>query len=160
MFWHIFHVAIRGRHIATHITVIKDAYQTLTLFPLLCRPNGWGLHFWMINPRTVFIRFVHRGGNKGPALWSRTVKPGRWNLLASTYDRRTGKAKLYVNNRVVARKYIGRFRLATNFPVRMGARSGDRRYFRGAISCMQVYKKALTSQQIAARKRRCFTSTL
>jgi len=82
--------------------------------------------------------------------------PRRWQFVGATYNGRTGRAKLFVNRRFTGSKYIGRIRLATNYPARMGARIGDRRYFRGRISCMQVYDRALTTRQILRRKRRCF----
>ena len=45
-------------------------------------------------------------------------------------------------------RYIGRIRLATNYPIRMGARVGDKRNYRGRIACLQIYDRALTSKQI------------
>ena len=120
-------------------------------------PNGWGVHFWMINPRTLFARFTRRRGRRfSTHVASGTVRPGRWQFVGATYSRRTGRAKLFVNNRFTTSKYVGRFNLATNYHVRMGARIGDRRYFRGRISCMQVFDKALNRRQILRRKRRCF----
>ena len=120
-------------------------------------PNGWGVHFWMVAPRTLFARFTRRRGRRfTPAVSSRTVRYRAWEYVGATYDYRTGIARLFVRNRFVTSRRIGRVRLATNYPVRMGARIGDRRYFRGSISCMQVYKKALTAGQILARRTRCF----
>ena len=120
-------------------------------------PNGWGVHFWMTSPRTLFARFTRRGGRRFTnAVVSRRVTPRRWQFVGATYNGRTGRAKLFVNRRFTSSKYIGRIKLATNYPARMGARIGDRRYFRGRISCMQVYDKALTARQILRRKRRCF----
>ena len=120
-------------------------------------PNGWGVHFWMISPRTLFVRFTRRRGRSfTKAVISRRVGPRRWQLVAATYNHRSGRAKLFVQNRFVARKYIGRIRLATNYPVRVGARIGDRRYYRGRISCMQVYPLSLKAKQINERKKRCF----
>ena len=120
-------------------------------------PNGWGVHFWMITPRTLFVRFTRRRGRRSTsAVVSRSVIPGRWQFVGATYNGRTGKAKLFVNNKFTARKYIGQIRLATNYPVRMGARIGDGRYFRGRISCMQVYNGALSRWKINSKKRRCF----
>ena len=120
-------------------------------------PNGWGVHFWMITPRILFARFTKRRGRRSSRhVASRTVQPGRWQFVGCTYDQRTGRAKLFVNNRFTANRYVGRFRLATNYPVRMGARIGDGRYFRGRISCMQVFDKALNRRQILRRRRRCF----
>lgn len=113
----------------------------------------------MINRRTLFVRFVRRGRRTGPAIKITSVKPGKWNYVATTYDKRTRMAKLYVNNRFFAKK-IGRFTLATNYPVRMGAsKIYRRRSFLGAISCVQVYRQALSASQIFARKTRCFTGT-
>ena len=121
-------------------------------------PNGWGVHFWMISPRTLFVRFTRRRGRRfTTALTSRRVAPRRWQYVGATYDYRKGIAKLFINRRYVASKRIGRMRLATNYPARMGARAGDRRYFRGRISCMQVYDQPLTTSQILRRKKRCFT---
>ena len=121
-------------------------------------PNGWGVHFWMITPRTLFVRFTRRRGRRfTAAVTSRRVLHRRWQFVGATYDGRKGIAKLFINNRFVARRGIGRIRLATNYPVRMGARVGDKRYFLGRISCMQVYGQSLTSSQILRRKKRCFT---
>ena len=120
-------------------------------------PNGWGVHFWMISPRTLFVRFTRRRGRRfTKAVLSRSVVPNRWQFVGATYDQRTGIAKLFVNRRFTAQKYIGKIRLATNYPVRMGARIGDGRYFRGRISCMQVYNGALSHWKIISKKRRCF----
>lgn len=120
-------------------------------------PNGWGVHFWMVSLKTLFVRFTRRRGRRFTrAVSSSTVRYRTWQFVGATYDYRTGVARLFVNKRFVASRRIGRFRLATNYPVRMGARIGDRRYFRGSISCMQVYKKALTAGQIIARRTRCF----
>lgn len=120
-------------------------------------PNGWGVHFWMVTPRTLFARFTRRRGRRSTsALTSRTVRYRTWEYVGAEYDYGTGIARLFVRNRFVASRRIGRIRLATNYPVRMGARIRDRRYFRGSISCLQVYKKALTAGQILARRTRCF----
>ena len=67
-------------------------------------------------------------------------------------------ATLWVNNRPVVRTNIGRIRLATNRPVRMGAKIGDQRYFRGRVSCVQVYSVALNRKQIMNAAKRCFKS--
>ena len=120
-------------------------------------PNGWGVHFWMVSPTTLFARFTRRRGRRfTPAIYSQSVRRRKWQFVGATYNYRTGMARLFLNARFVARKRIGRFRLATNYPARMGARIGDRRYFRGRISCMQVYNQALNKNQILVRQRRCF----
>lgn len=140
------------------ITIIAWIYHTGRAGPIFnYMPNGWGVHFWMTSPRTLFVRFTKRGSRRStPALASKRIKPYKWQYVAATYDYNTGKAKLYLNSRVIASRRIGRIKLATNYPVRMGAKIGDRRYFKGRVSCVHVYDVALNGKQIARRKRRCF----
>lgn len=120
-------------------------------------PNGWGVHLWMVSPNTLFVRYTRRQGRTfTAALSSRRVTPRKWQYIAATYDYITGYAKLYLDSKLIAQRRLGRMRLATNYPVRMGARIGDRRYFRGRISCVMVFDVALNPNQIARRKKRCF----
>ena len=144
------------------ITLLAWIYHEGNAGPIFnYMPNGWGVHFWMTSPRTLFVRFTRRRGRRfTKAVVSRTVLPRRWQFVGATYRFRTGVAKLFVNSRFVARTRIGRIRLATNYPVRMGARIGDGRYFRGRISCMQVYNGALSRWKINSKKQRCFRSKL
>ena len=121
-------------------------------------PRGWGVHFWMTSPSQLFARFTRRNRRQpAPVVYNR-MRRGRWQFVGATYNKRTGVAKLFVNNRFVAKRYIGRFQVATNYPVRMGAKNDrrDRRYFRGSISCMQVYGAALSRRAILKKKKRCF----
>ena len=120
-------------------------------------PNGWGVHFWMVSPTTLFVRFTRRKGRRFTAAVTTRVLNRRWQFVGATYDGTTGVAKLFVNRRFTASRRIGKIRLATNYPVRMGARAGDRRYLFGRISCMQVYDQPLSASQILRRKKRCFT---
>ena len=121
-------------------------------------PNGWGVHFWTVSPRTLFVRFTRRKGRiSTPAVTSSLLLLRQWQYVGATYDYYKGIVKLFINRRFVARKRIGRIRLATNYPVRMGVRSGVKRYFKGRISCMQVFDRALTTSQMLRRKKRCFT---
>lgn len=140
------------------ITIIAWIYHQGHAGPIFhYMPNGWGVHLWMVSPRTLFVRYTRRRGRKmTTALSSRKIKPRKWQYIAATYDYITGYAKLYLDSKVIAKRKIGRIRLATNYPVRMGARRGDRRYFRGRISCVMVFDVALNPNQIARRKKRCF----
>ena len=140
------------------ITIIAWIYHEGRAGPIFnYMPNGWGVHLWMVSPKTLFVRYTRRRGRKPTAaLSSRKIKPRTWQYIAATYDYITGYAKLYLDGKVIAQRKIGRIRLATNYPVRMGARRGDRRYFRGRISCVMVFDVALNPNQIARRKKRCF----
>ena len=140
------------------ITLLAWIYNEGSAGPIFnYMPNGWGVHLWMTSPVTLFARFTRRQRRRfTPHIQYRGVAHRRWQYIGATYSGRTGVAKLYLNSRLVARKRIGKIRLATNYPVRMGARVGDSRFFKGRISCMQVYGVALNTRQIAARSRRCF----
>ena len=119
-------------------------------------PRGFGMHLWMVRRNVLFARFVKRNKKFTRPVATNRVKPGTWHWVGATYDRNTGYARLYVDSRKTAERYLGRIKLATNYPVRMGARVGDRRFFRGKITCVQVYNVALTRQQIRAARKNCF----
>ena len=144
------------------ITLLASIYHEGNAGPIFnYMPNSRGVHFSMITPKTLFVSFARRSGRRFKStVISRTVEPRKWQFVGVTYSYRTGVAKLFVNSRFVAGRRIGRMRLATNYPVRMGARSGDRRYFKGRISCMQVYNGALSRWQILSKKQRCYRSKL
>ena len=139
------------------LTLLAWIYHEGSAGPIFnYKPNGWGVHFWMTSSRTLYVNFRPRRLTSAKSLSSRAVKPMRWQFVGATYDGKTGIAKLFVNSRFTASTYIGRFRLATNYPARMGARIGHGKYFRGRISCMQIYDRPLEARQILRRKKRCF----
>lgn len=119
-------------------------------------PRGFGVHLWVTRVGRLFVRFVRRTRVYTQPLISRRLRRRSWSFVGATYDQKTGVATLYVNDKAVASKAPGRMRLATNYPARMGARIGDRRYFRGWITCMQVYDVALPLRLIRIAKRLCF----
>ena len=75
-----------------------------------------------------------------------------WNQVGATYDNTTGVAQLWHNGKMVKSRNIGQIKLATQYPIRIGARDGDERRFAGKISCLQIYNKALDEQQIGNLK--------
>lgn len=115
-----------------------------------------GVRFWVVRPNTLFVRFVRRTGRPTQQLISRTLIPKQWNYVGASYDEKTGIATLWRNSQPVKSVFIGRIRLATNRPVRMGALPRDLRYFRGRISCMQVYSVPLSGPEIKRAERVCF----
>ena len=120
-------------------------------------PSGWGLHLWVVGKTTLYARFSRRSGKGAPpALVSRRLRHRKWQYVVISYSRRTQLAKLYINNVMRRWRRIGKIRLRTQYPVRLGARKGDRRYFKGRISCVQIYNTALSARQISAKKRMCY----
>lgn len=140
------------------ITILAWIYHEGNAGPIVnYKRNGWGVHFWMVNPRTLFVRYTQRLGRRFThALAYRGVKPRTWQFVGTSYNRNTGVAKLYINGKMVSRRKIRKISLATNYEIRVGARQGDRRYFRGRIACLQFYSAALTTNMIRRRMRACF----
>lgn len=142
------------------ITILAWIYPTNKPGPIAnYQRNGWGVHLWQTARRQLFVRFVRRNGAFTPYLARNVLRSYRWNYVGAVYNIKTGRASLYANTRKVASRYIGRFRMKTQYSIRMGARVGDGRYFRGRIACLQVYDRALTRWQIIRTKRRCFKRT-
>ena len=139
------------------ITILAWVYHEGRAGPIFnYNPRGFGVHLWMVRPRELFARFVQRSGRSTQPVRSRGLKYKAWNYVGTTYDGKTGKATLWLNSRPIASQKIGRVRLSTNLPVRIGARQGDRRYLKGRVFCVQVYSVALNAKQIEEAKKKCF----
>ena len=140
------------------VTILAWIYHQGHAGPIVnYKRNGWGVHFWMVNSKTLFVRYTQRIGRRFThALAYRGVKPHTWQFVGTSYNRNTGVAKLYINGKMVARRKIGKISLATNYEIRVGARQGDRRYFRGRVACLQFYSAALTTNMIRRRMKACF----
>ena len=50
---------------------------------------------------------------------------------------------------------MSRMHLATQHPIRMGAVSGVHQYFKGRVTCLQIYGMMMNSNQIATIKKKC-----
>ena len=106
-----------------------------------------GVHLWVKHGH-LFVTFRNRHNSSINAP-QHTDLAGGWKFVGATYDRSTGDAKLWVNGAVVQTLNIGAgLDLATQGNIRMGAKIGSDRYFKGRITQMQVYDKALTQEQI------------
>ena len=123
------------------------------IFNYQTRRHSWGVHLWVVGGQ-LFVRFTKRGYSFTRELFH-TPLAGGWKFVGASYDRSSGEAKLWVNGEVVQTRYIGvRLDLATHGSIRMGVKDGDGRFFKGRIAQMQVYKEALSQQQIKALQQR------
>lgn len=139
------------------ITILIWVYHEGRTGPVVnYNPNGYGVHLWMTSQRQLFARFVKRDGRMTRPIRSSRLKYRAWNYVGATYDERSGIATLWVNSQPVVRRRLGRIRLSTNYPIRLGAITKSRSYFRGKLFCLQLYSVALTKTQIFAAKRKCF----
>lgn len=151
-------------------TRLRDAKHSITLCAWIKNDGGsgpifnfdedaWGVHLWTEGTDRLFIRITTKPGNVfTDGIVSETIKPHVWHFGCATYDANSGIVKLFTNDKFTGERFIGKnLELATDQDVRMGARIGDVRYFKGSISCMQVYGTALTANQILTyAKKRCY----
>lgn len=151
----------KGRLTARNsITLLAWVFPAGPVGPIFnYKTDGFGVHFWLTRPRELFARFVSKKGSFTTPIKSNKIRLRAWNFVGTTYNHRSGIAKLYINNKLVASRRIGRITLLTNYPARMGAKTGDNRAFRGRITCMQVYGVALNVRQMKLAKERCFKTS-
>jgi hypothetical protein len=81
---------------------------------------------------------------------------GQWSFIAVTYDYNTGMAKIFVNEKETGKYEFATPRLIeTSKDVRFGNVEGQSGFnYKGLMSCVQVYDRALTSDEIS-KKRQC-----
>ena len=84
------------------------------------------------------------------------IRPYQWNYIAASYNYKSGAATLWRDSVPIAQRRVGRIRLATNAPVVIGWKMGDRRVFKGQISCIMLFGKALTGRELKGYEKKCF----
>lgn len=121
-------------------------------------PKGQGVGFKIIGANQIEARIISRRRTKNiPVRTPKKVfKPRTWTYIGFSYDYTSGIVKVYVNDKPVVRKVVGRVELLTNRPARAGSIRRGRRFFRGRLSCIQVYSRALSANEITTVKTRCF----
>lgn len=109
---------------------------------------------------TVRVQYMNRNGSKSYVLYRKNVlKANAWNFVGTTYDHQTGLATVFVNNNTVVKMNITRMDLATHYILRVGATRTQKPYFRGRMSCLQIYDQALSEAQTMKIKTRCNQSS-
>ena len=121
-------------------------------------PEYYGFSLQVIHSTLgVSVRYLDRRTFRRYLLHKTNVlEADAWNFIGTTYDFHTGVATIFVNNNTVMLKVIkAKMELATDSKVRIGAMRKINLYFRGRISCLQVYDQALSVDQIIKVKTRC-----
>ena len=105
----------------------------------------------------VKVRYVDRKTHSSYLIFKKNVLQAySWNFIGTTYNYHTGVASIFANNNTVMLNNIkAQMELATYSSVRIGAMKKPKVYFRGRISCLQVYDQALSVDQIIKLKTRC-----
>ena len=120
----------------------------------------YGVHLWIVGGY-LFCQFG-RSGSDIRMLHGGSLNRDTWNFVGASYDFVTGFARLWIEGKVYEEQNmnIGTHELNTSGAVRMGVVTGDNRFLKGRISCMQVYNKALTEREVHAVKGLCFKKGL
>lgn len=121
-------------------------------------PKGQGVGLRIKGANKLEARIISRRRTKNiPVTTPKKVfKPRTWTYVGFTYDYTSGIVTVYVNAKPVVKRVVGRVELLTNKPVRSGSKKRGIRFFRGRLSCIQVYSRALTVSEITTARTRCF----
>lgn len=142
---------------SNEITVLAYVFPEGGQGPILsnANPHGVGIRVYSTK-KGLIASFTSPRKPRTSPVRARRLRPRTWSFVATTYNRRTGIAKIFINAREVARKRIGKLRVPTSYPLRTGAVRRDARRLRGKVTCIQIYPKELTSRQIRMAQRLCF----
>ena len=108
----------------------------------------YGVHLWVV--KGLFYALFNDRVFFGSTFLFHTSLAGGWKFVGASYDNKTGEIKLWADGALKQTGDMGaQKQLGTQGSVRMGVREKDSRYFKGRISQLQIYNKALSQQQIS-----------
>ena len=116
--------------------------------------DHYGVHFWVVGGY-LYCQFG-RSGNYIIMLHGGSLNRDTWNFVGVSYDFVTGFARLWIEGKVYEEQSTNIHELNTTGAVRTGAVTGDDRFLKGRISCLQVYNQALTEREVHAVSGLCF----
>ena len=91
-------------------------------------------------------------------LTSGILEPKTWHFVGASYSYVSGECILWINGSIYKRNVIEwPSELATQQSVIMGAIPGEASNYKGRISCVQLYDRVLTEDEIEDAKQSCFT---
>ncbi|XP_006818513.1 uncharacterized protein LOC102806167 [Saccoglossus kowalevskii] len=139
------------------ITLLVYVYPTGAAGPIFnFKRDGWGSHLWQTGANQEFVRMTRRSTlSFTEDLRADVLVQNEWNFLGATYDYNSGEEKLYLKGVVVNSRNIGSMEISTNYEARMGVHDTDTRYYKGLITCMQVYNRALSPDEIIEAEKLC-----
>ena len=110
--------------------------------------RGVGLYYDKTNGEIVF-RVVKRNTTDLIAEVKGKVDAKKWYHVGGTYDYNTGKTYLYIDNKQEAVSDIPRQdMLATDSTIYLGAIAGVTNKFKGRVSCLQIFDRAVEEAEI------------
>lgn len=142
------------------ITILVWIFQTGqagSIIQYLDNNNKGGVGLYTLDSNSVKVQFLERSGESLSILRNHTVSlPNRWQYVGTSYNYNTGTATLWIDGIDVQQMNLGKVELSTDKDIRIGSGQGKGDSFEGRISCLQIYNKALTRDEVSAVRNRCF----
>lgn len=142
-----------GLHVKDSITILFWMYPQNTDGAILKYKTSypWDIHMRMVSGK-LLTHFCHENYEHTPQLITDQPLPlNQWHHVGWSYDHKTGVASLWLNgNQIKKQNMEVGMPLATQDSVILGAKGGERPYFQGRITAMEIYKIALSRKQINA----------
>jgi len=106
---------------------------------------------------SIHAQFVERNGKLISYLTNDTVSlNNKWHYVGASYDHNRGTATLWIDGKDVQHINLGKLELSTDSDIQIGGGRGKGDSFQGKISCIQIYDRALTREEVTAMRDRCF----
>ena len=119
--------------------------------------NNKGVGLYTLDGNSVMVQFMERSGKSLSFLSNHTVSlQNKWQYVGTSYNYNTGTATLWIDGIDVQQMNLGKVELRTDRDIRIGSGQGNGDSFEGRISCLQIYDKALTRDEVVAIRNRCF----
>ena len=141
---------------------LDTKYSMTFAFYILCEKEAYGpifayngVQIWKTQSGNIYGSF-----SESDNIYISVIKRKSWQFIAISCNFEKGTAYIYHNGRVVKHVNfrVNTFRSTirkTSGPVRMGAHPDHTSYFRGRVSCMQLYGSALSRSQLERAQTLC-----
>ena len=116
----------------------------------------WGVHMWIWSPYGLYFNFVDINGfGHGQVNVDEILdRSGGFQLVSVSYDKATGKGRIYLNGKLINESDLGAFDLKTGYGLNIGLRDpgvwGDEGSFSGLIDEVQIFDRALEQAELLA----------
>ncbi|XP_002732861.1 IgGFc-binding protein-like [Saccoglossus kowalevskii] len=136
-------------------TLLVYAYPTGVAGPIIYGSGSADLWQTAANQALLRIRSQRDMSAYYPNLTTNGLVQNEWNFIGATYDYNSGEEKLYLNGAVVNSTNIGSIEFARVGNIVVGAVTDDARYYKGLVTCMQLYDRALSPDEIIEAEKLC-----
>ncbi|EDO46821.1 predicted protein [Nematostella vectensis] len=121
--------------------------------------SNWGVHLWILGSTTpqLYVKVMTLLLTDTDFTTSEDLIWHTWYFVGFSYEYTSGRLKLFLDGVTVREIYIGTFETATNGEIRLGAVTPAiaSQTYRGCITCLQIYKTALSRNEMRNESGAC-----